>query len=161
MMNCAMELIQIINEELLKSAELTGIWEKKLREIERRTYNAAQFLDELKQMVSAIVANVLADCSNRYVSVQPSSTTTKFSVSASRSSASASTPKAAKKRVSRKKAEGGKTVPVPSVLTDEWIGKPCPLCGKGVIIKGKTAYGCSEWRNGCTFRKAFGAFSET
>ena len=155
------ELIQIINEELLKSAELTGIWEKKLREIERRTYNAAQFLDELKQMVSAIVANVLADCSNRYVSVQPSSTTTKFSVSASRSSASASTPKAAKKRVSRKKAEGGKTVPVPSVLTDEWIGKPCPLCGKGVIIKGKTAYGCSEWRNGCTFRKAFGAFSET
>ena len=39
--------------------------------------------------------------------------------------------------------------------------KPCPLCGKGVIIKGKTAYGCSEWRNGCTFRKAFGAFSET
>ena len=54
-----MELIQIIHEELLKSAELTGIWEKKLREIEKRTYNAGQFLEELKQMVSEIVMSVL------------------------------------------------------------------------------------------------------
>ena len=59
------ELIQIIHEELLKSAELTGIWEKKLREIEKRTYNAGQFLEELKQMVSEIVMSVLSDNSNR------------------------------------------------------------------------------------------------
>lgn len=64
------ELIQTIHEELLKSAELTGIWEKKLREIERRTYNAAQFLEELKQMVAEIVASVLADRSNRRITVQ-------------------------------------------------------------------------------------------
>ena len=38
---------------------------------------------------------------------------------------------------------------------DAFVGQPCPLCGKGTIIKGKTAYGCSEWRNGCTFRKNF------
>ena len=38
---------------------------------------------------------------------------------------------------------------------DTFVGQPCPLCGKGIIIKGKTAYGCSEWRNGCTFRKNF------
>ncbi|KAA3703048.1 DNA topoisomerase 3, partial [Bacteroides salyersiae] len=52
------ELIQLIHEELLKSAELTGIWEKKLREIEKRTYDARQFLEELKQMVSEIVTSV-------------------------------------------------------------------------------------------------------
>ena len=150
------ELIQIINEELLKSAELTGIWEKKLREIERRTYNAAQFLDELKQMVSTIVANVLADHSNRYVPVQPSPATAKSSAPASSASASTPKPKATKKRTPRKKADTQKAAPLPSPLTDEWIGQPCPVCGKGVIIKGKTAYGCSEWRNGCTFRKVFG-----
>ena len=38
---------------------------------------------------------------------------------------------------------------------DALVGQPCPVCGKGVIIKGKTAYGCSEWRNGCTYRKNF------
>ena len=67
-----MELIQIIHEELLKSAELTGIWEKKLREIERRTYNAGQFLEELKQMVSEIVMSVLSDNSNRHITIQAS-----------------------------------------------------------------------------------------
>ena len=64
------ELIQTIHEELLKSAELTGIWEKKLREIERRTYDAARFLEELKQMVAEIVTNVLSDNSNRHITVQ-------------------------------------------------------------------------------------------
>lgn len=64
------ELIQIIHEELLKSAELTGIWEKKLREIERRTYNAGQFLEELKQMVSEVVMSVLSDNSNRHITIQ-------------------------------------------------------------------------------------------
>ena len=47
--------------------------------------------------------------------------------------------------------------PAPAAQPDEWVGRPCPLCGKGTIIKGKTAYGCSEWRNGCTFRKPFDA----
>lgn len=64
------ELIQIIHEELLKSAELTGMWEKKLREIEKRTYNASQFLEELKQMVSEIVMSVLSDNSNRHITIQ-------------------------------------------------------------------------------------------
>ena len=55
------ELIGLIREELLKSAELTGIWEKRLREIEARKYDAKQFIDELKQMVADIVRQVLAD----------------------------------------------------------------------------------------------------
>ncbi|MBO6027123.1 MAG: DNA topoisomerase III, partial [Bacteroidales bacterium] len=89
------ELISLIHEDLLKSAELTGIWEKKLREIEQHKYEARQFLEELKQMVKEIVTTVML------------------------------------------------------------VGQPCPMCGKGHIIKGKTAYGCSEWRNGCNWRKPF------
>ena len=57
----AIALIDTIHEELLKSAELTGIWEKRLREIEKGTYSSAQFIHELKQMVSDLVGNVLAD----------------------------------------------------------------------------------------------------
>lgn len=63
------ELIGIIHEELLKSAELTGIWERKLRQIEHRQYDAHRFLDELKQMVSEIVMEVMRDNSNRHVSI--------------------------------------------------------------------------------------------
>ena len=65
------ELIGIIHEELLKSAELTGIWERKLRQIEHQQYDAHQFLNELKQMVSDIVLEVMRDNSNRHVSITP------------------------------------------------------------------------------------------
>lgn len=58
------ELIGLIHEELLKSAELTGIWEKKLRQIERREYDAAAFIAELKQMVSDLVLDVMRDNHN-------------------------------------------------------------------------------------------------
>jgi DNA topoisomerase-3 len=90
-------LIQTIISPLLKSAELTGLWEKKLREIERGTFIAQQFLDELKQMTSEVVRDVKAD-----------------------------------------KA-----------------GMRCPVCGKGTIIRGKTRYGCSRWREGCTYAEQF------
>lgn len=90
-------LIQTIISPLLKSAELTGLWEKKLREIERGTFTAQQFLDELKQMTSEVVRDVKAD-----------------------------------------KA-----------------GMRCPVCGKGIIIRGKTRYGCSRWREGCTYAEQF------
>ena len=63
------ELIGIIHEELLKSAELTGIWERKLRQIEQRQYDAHQFLSELKQMVTDVVMEVMRDNSNRHVSI--------------------------------------------------------------------------------------------
>lgn len=62
-----MELISLIHEELLKSAELTGIWERRLRLIEKKTYDAKTFLEELKQMVAEIVHTVLADNTNRRV----------------------------------------------------------------------------------------------
>ncbi len=63
------ELIDIIREELLKSCELTGIWEKKLRDIEHQKYDAAQFLDELKLQIREIVQQVLSDNSDRRVTV--------------------------------------------------------------------------------------------
>jgi len=63
------ELIDLIREELLKSCELTGIWEKKLRDIEHQKYDAQQFINELKQQVTEIVSEVMADNSNRRVTV--------------------------------------------------------------------------------------------
>ncbi len=166
------ELIQIIHEELLKSAELTGIWEKKLREIEKKTYNAAQFLEELKQMVSEVVMSVLSDNSNRHITivqaVQEATAGDKSGKAAKEKDAS----KPKRQSKPRKKAAEAKpATPVAgasqtgniqadaaqtgAAQTASVEGQACPLCGKGTIIKGKTAYGCSEWKNGCTFRQAF------
>ena len=91
------DLIHTIVSPLLKSAELTGLWEKKLREIERGDYTAQQFLDELKEMTSSVVRDVKTN-----------------------------------------KA-----------------GMLCPVCRKGLIIRGKTRYGCSRWREGCTYAAPF------
>lgn len=90
-------LISLIISPLLKSAELTGLWEKKLREIERGSFTAQQFLDELKQMTSEVVLQVKSDKS----------------------------------------------------------GMRCPVCGKGSIIRGRTRYGCSRWREGCGYAEPF------
>ncbi|MCR6504436.1 DNA topoisomerase 3 [Bacteroides sp. KH569_7] len=159
------ELIQIIHEELLKSAELTGIWEKKLREIEKRTYNAGQFLEELKQMVSEVVMSVLSDNSNRHITIQAPAPE-KSSKASAKAEAADKPKKEPKKRAPRKSAAASKkteqasgTVATSSteasVQADDFVGQTCPLCGKGTVIKGKTAYGCSEWKSGCTFRKPF------
>ena len=144
------ELIQLIREELLKSAELTGIWEKKLREIERRNYDAATFLSELKQMVTDIVYTVLRDNSKRRVTVMPEEPKAPAAKPAAREK------KTEKKTTARKKKDAPSPAPANSLPEgDAIVGQPCPLCGKGTILKGKTAYGCSEWKNGCTFRKPF------
>ena len=126
------ELIDTIHEELLKSCELTGIWEKKLRDIEHKTYDPGQFINELKEQINQIVNDVLADNSSRIT------TTTEEDL---------------KKKETKKK----KTAPKPKKLPadDSIIGKVCPVCGQGTIIKGKTAYGCSNWKGGCKFRLPF------
>ena len=156
------ELIQLIHEELLKSAELPGIWEKKLREIERKSYDAGTFLTELKQMVTEIVYSVLSDNSNRRVTVVEDKPVSipkaKETTETPKKRTRKSTPKAASKTTSKtgsppKPKEEPATPALPE--GDAIIGCRCPLCGKGTILKGKTAYGCSEWKNGCTFRKPF------
>lgn len=141
------ELIQIIHEELLKSAELTGLWEKKLREIEKRSFNAAQFLEELKQMVTEVVMSVLSDNSNRHITIQAAVQEKAGKGASDKESEGDKPKKEPKKRAPRKPKEEKKEEQV------VFVGQPCPLCGKGTIIKGKTAYGCSEWKSGCTFRK--------
>lgn len=141
------ELILIIHEELLKSAELTGLWEKKLREIEKRTYNASQFLEELKQMVSEVVMSVLSDNSNRHITIQDAVQEKSGKSTAAKTEDADKPKKEPKKRAPRKPAAEKAAEQV------VFVGQPCPLCGKGTIIKGKTAYGCSEWKSGCTFRK--------
>ena len=90
-------LIHLIISPLLKSAELTGLWEKKLREIERGEYKAQDFLVELKEMTSGVVRDVKTN-----------------------------------------KA-----------------GMLCPVCRQGLIIRGNTRYGCSRWREGCTYAEPF------
>ena len=138
------ELISLIREELLKSAELTGIWEKKLRQIEQQQYSAQQFIDELKQMVNDIVLQVLRDDSDRRKIVSP--TPSVVAATATASSASATT---------NSNSNGSNSSSNAPATPDNIIGQPCPLCGKGRIIKGRTAYGCSEWKSGCEWRKAF------
>ena len=151
------ELIQIIHEDLLKSAELTGLWEKKLREIERRNYDVRTFLDELKQMVGEIVHQVLSDNSNRRITIEaPVDAAKEIEAKAAqkkaRKAASKSTPKKEKtEKIILPNEE--KISPQPEKKNPE--GMPCPLCGKGTIIRGRTAFGCSEWRNGCTYRIPF------
>lgn len=148
------ELIQTINQELLKSAELTGQWENKLRKIEKRTFTAIQFLEELKQMVTEIVNSVLTDSSNRRITVQEANPAKQDKPA--QGTTDSSSKKEPKKRAPRKaKASQPTEQPAGQASPDNIVGQPCPLCGKGTIIKGRTAYGCSEWKNGCTFRKPF------
>ena len=139
------ELINLIYEESLKSAELTGKWEKKLREIEQKKYSAKQFLDELKVMVSEIVTTVLRDNTNRRVAITEE-------VKKETAKKAKGEKKPSKPRQPKKKEEKSTTA---LIADDSIIGKPCPTCGKGQIIKGKTAYGCSEWKAGCAFRLPF------
>lgn len=151
------ELIDIIHEELLKSCELTGIWEKKLRDIEHKKYEAADFINELKQQVTEIVYDVLRDNSNRRVTI-----TTDEDLKKAKKKKTAAPKKAAAKSAATSSTASTKNAaasPQPatseSSADDSIIGTTCPVCGKGTIIKGKTAYGCSNWKNGCTYRVAF------
>ncbi len=151
------ELIDIIHEELLKSCELTGIWEKKLRDIEHKKYEAADFINELKQQVTEIVYDVLRDNSNRRVTI-----TTDEDLKKAKKKKTAAPKKAAEKSAATSSTASTKNAaasPQPATsepsADDSIIGTTCPVCGKGTIIKGKTAYGCSNWKNGCTYRVAF------
>ena len=122
-------LIDTIKEELLKSAKLTGLWENKLRKIERHEYDPAGFIDELKEMVNKIVLDVLRDNSNNNIAVETEEAKPKKTRKKSDST---------KKKTTTQKAEAPKPI-------------VCPACGKGNIIKGKKAYGCSAYADGCRF----------
>ncbi len=128
------QLIDTIKEELLKSAKLTGLWENKLRKIERGEFSAQQFIDELKALVNDIVLNVLRDNSSTIISV----------------------PTDDQRKKTPTTAGGEKKPRKPRLKSIEEI--PCPICGKGHLIKGHTAYGCSEYRSGCNMRLPFDSY---
>ena len=130
------QLIDTIHEKLLTSVELTGIWEKKLREIEQNKYDAATFINELKDQVTRIVNDVLHDNSGQYI------------VDSEEKEVKSAEGK-------KKKNEGKKDSSAPKAKKGKLKvkeGDVCPKCGKGRILKGKTAYGCSRWKEGCDFR---------
>lgn len=134
------ELINTIQEDLLKSAELTGIWESKLRQIERSEYEPQKFIEELKGMLIQIVNNVKQDVANR-ITIES----------------------AIDEEIKPKQKKSSSKLSKPKKKAEELLSKDsniCPLCKKGQIIKGKTAYGCSEWKNGCTYRQPFNENSE-
>ena len=142
------ELIDIIHEELLKSCELTGIWEKRLRDIEHKKDDAADFINGLKQQVTEIVNDVLRDNTNRRVTILTDEDLKKKKKTTKKKTTTA--------KADNKKADAPQPTPPASTSADDSIiGTTCPVCGKGTIIKGKTAYGCSNWRNGCTYRVDF------
>ena len=141
-------LIGLIQEELLKSAELTGIWENKLRQIEHHTYSAQQFMAELKQMVSELVHTVLCDNTNRRVqqAPAPSGNTTSGKSPAKQGTSSP------ENATSSSVESNGEAKPKRKIIR---AGSKCPQCGEGKVIKGHTAYGCSRWKEGCNWRKPF------
>ncbi len=128
--DAGMALIDIIDEELLKSAKLTGLWENKLRRIERGDYSPAAFVREISDMMRAIVENVLSDNSGRHIAV-------------------ADVPAATEK----KEDKAAPKPRAPRVTRLEQI--VCPACGNGHIVKGRTAYGCSAYAAGCRFLLPF------
>ena len=142
-------LIGLIQEELLKSAELTGIWENKLRQIEHHTYSAQQFMAELKQMVSELVHTVLCDNTNRRVQQAPAPSGNASSAGKSSAKQGTSSPENA---TSSSVESNGEAKPKRKIIR---AGSKCPQCGEGKVIKGHTAYGCSRWKEGCNWRKPF------
>lgn len=124
------ELIDTIQDELIKSAELTGIWENKLRRIEQGKYDAQTFLQELKEMVIQITNRVKTDTQIHAITIED---------------------------IEHEKEKKSKTSRIKK--TEQSDSKKekllCPLCKKGDIIKGKSAYGCSRWKEGCAFRLSF------
>ncbi len=141
------ELIDTIENDLLKSVELTGIWEGKLRKIERGEYKSSQFLDEMKVMVSSLVEDVRKETGKMIhlaeKKVKNSTTPNKRPGEKKKESRGEQKPEPEKKKPSPEKKARSETPPA------------CPLCKNGTIIKGKTAYGCSAYKNGCSFRINF------
>jgi DNA topoisomerase-3 len=128
------DLINIIDNELLKSAELTGRWEKRLKEIERGELNAGTFINNMKKMVDELVYEVRSNTIKKRIS-----------------SASSDTELSPIKKKSVKKGTTSKK---------QIVGKTCPKCKKGNIIKGSSAYGCSEYKNSCDLKIPFEIFGK-
>jgi len=129
------DLINIIDNELLKSAELTGRWEKRLKEIERGEFNAGNFINNMKKMVDELVYEVRSNKTSKRIS---SNTTS----------------------VSEERKETKKSPIKKATTKKEITGKTCPKCKKGTLLKGSSAFGCSEYKNNCDLKIAFEVYGK-
>ncbi|MEN8703998.1 MAG: DNA topoisomerase, partial [Polaribacter sp.] len=123
------DLINIIDNELLKSAELTGRWEKRLKEIERGEFNAGTFINNMKKMVDELVYEVRSNKVKKRISSENKKST---------------------QPENKTKAKSKKQVAV----------KTCPKCKKGKLLKGSSAFGCSEYKNNCDLKIPFVLYSK-
>lgn len=128
------DLIDTIQNELLKSPELTGVWERKLRQIEKGAYDAALFKQELIGMVTELTQEVKASGDRLITTSEP-----------------VPAPK------EKKEKEAKPRTPKPAKEAIVLTGLSCPKCKQHQIIKGKTAYGCPDY-TGCSFRLPFEVF---
>lgn len=213
------QLIDTIQNELLKSAELTGSWEKQLKDIEKGTFSAGAFIKNMKRMVDALVYEVRSETQRANISQEAviKNRTAKATVKKQAGITAEVCPKCkngqllkgktaygcsaykagcnfvlpftfANKKISEKqiirllqkgftvnlkgfKTETGmvegllrfddefklKLEPKQTVKTTKQDVLPCPKCKKGSVIKGKTAYGCSDYKAGCDFKMTFEA----
>lgn len=140
------QLIETIGNELLKSVELTGQWEKKLREIEKGVYEASNFVEEMKQMVYSLVHEVTTDYHRSSIEIEKQEDKSVESTSKKKKEDK----KEKETPVERKKKSSSKQEP-PSLT--------CPQCGKGTLLKGREAFGCSQWKEGCSFKIPFETLS--
>lgn len=129
------QLIDLIHNDLLKSAELTGQWEKQLREIEDGQHSSEQFVADMKQMVQALVSEVKQDERSPRIAAPPA-----------RKKYSKRTQRSATTKPPRKSAGTSKA---------DVADLTCPKCKQATLLKGKQAYGCGRWREGCDFRLPF------
>ena len=134
------DLIRIIKARMLKSPELTGQWEKKLRDIEKGTFTLDAFMDELYEQLVSIIKEVTNDQSGQRVSsyVAPASNSSYSRKSSSSSSSTRKSSGSSHRSTSRSKTAK--------------VGDRCPLCGKGYVRKGPYGIYCSEYKNGCKYR---------
>jgi len=139
------QLINTIQNELLKSAELTGLWEKKLRQIEKGEYDPKTFLEEMKIMVRDIVIEVQRE-THKTIAIEQD-------VKQDDKTEKKSNPKTTEP----KKAAVKKSLPKEETV----VGITCPKCKEGTLLKGRTAFGCSRYKEGCTFKILFEQYGKT
>lgn len=150
------QLIDTIENDLLKSVELTGIWEGKLRQIERGEYQSSLFLEEMKSMVKSLVTDVKKETGKMiHLSINPLVKPPAVKTPVSASPVSASPSNKSQKSAPAKKTSSQHNAAIKNTHGNESHRPTCPVCKTGTIIKGNTAYGCSAYKTGCTFRINF------
>ncbi|WP_346881468.1 DNA topoisomerase 3 [uncultured Algibacter sp.] len=117
------QLIDTIQNNLLKSAELTGSWEKQLKDIEKGTFSAGAFIKNMKHMVDALVYEVRSETKRA--------------------------------NISQATVIKNRTAKATAIKQSGILSELCPKCKKASLIKGKSAYGCSDYKSGCDFVLAF------